>query len=169
MTRRIHRSLFLTSAGLGTLVLSASIAWAGPHHPSVARVTVAPGDVVVAELLISDAQGLASFEATILYDSDVISPTLITLGPMVPSDSVPLGPNYDETGAVSFGSYNATGATTDGDGILATARFVATAPGVTDLRLDPRATGATDTLGVALDAPISLGYARAIFVPLVRR
>jgi len=141
----------------------------------------------VARLDVTGALEMAGFDAVVLYDTAVLSPTRVALGPFAPDGSVILGPEYrlrdafdgDENGRqddgsamgeVVFGSYSAWGRVVSGDGMVATVTFVAVGRGDAGLALDEQFTTGFGVDGTRQDALFVIGLAPApIYLPLAAR
>ncbi len=139
-----------------------TLAAAGAPRP------VAAGDEwLEVQVVVQDAIDLAAFEAELVYDPQVISLGDIEYGPLVPPESVPLGPVQVDGGAVAVGSYNPRGKTESGSRSLALLSFQVIGDGAHGLRLVPASTGVFDTNGFALGAEVRLivGEPGAAFLP----
>ncbi len=129
------------------------------------RRTGALADELEVQVTVRDAEDLAAFEAALVFDPDVVSPTSVTLGEFVPAESHGLPPDDVHAGKLTLGSFNASGRTANGDGVLAVVAFERYAEGDPGFRLDPVRTGAFDTFGLRLDAKIGLAAPGAVFLP----
>ncbi len=125
------------------------------------------------ELWVSGARNLAAWDATLLYDAAVISPTGVALGPFAPADSVQLAMDVRQQGRVLVGGYSSGDEAATGDGHLATVSFVRLDTRSPRLRLDRAGTGAYDAEGrsIAPPARIVIGglAAPAVYLPLLER
>ncbi len=152
---------------------------AGParlrFEPRRGQATLGSGTYQV-DLVMDDAQNLASFETTIRFDPQRLQLEQVVWSNWLSSTGrqvIPLGPTIDNgsgrahLGAISFGSQ----AGVSGHGVLATLRFRPRASGESDLVLEDAKS--TDPQGTRLDMITESGSVRiasqaALYLPMLR-
>jgi hypothetical protein len=138
----------------GALSLAAAIALAPAAAPSLEGAALAQGgEAFEARLQVSGARELAAFDATLVFDAEVISPTGVIGGDFLPEGSALLPLRADEPGRLVVGIYNPAGKTVTGDGHLATVTFQRLAARSPRLRLVGEESGAYDASGKSIAPP----------------
>lgn len=145
------------------------LVWSGGYAPTV-QAQGALDEHIVA-ITASGAEGLAAFDATVLYDPDTVGFVEIRPGDFLPEGSVILGPTLGIRccGSVTFGSYSPTGATVDGSGTLVEVVFTLLGDAAPELSLDGASSGLYGADGARLGPPARLSVmgasAEAIYLP----
>lgn len=148
--------------------MAADAPLSGVREAANSAVADAPvdSDTYDIHIVVSGVEGMAAFDATVLYSTDALTPTAVTVGPFVPDGSTTLGPDYSDPGRVSFGAYNAQGEVASGAGVVATVYFGVVGLGSPGLALDHDLTAAYDSDGTRLDATFGIEFAPyALHVP----
>ena len=109
-----------------------------------------------ARLQVSGASELAAFDATLLFDAEVLSPTALLAGDFLPEGAELLALRAAAPGRVVVGAYSPHGETVTGDGLVATVTFARLASRSPRLRLDAAESGLYDATGSRLGPPARL-------------
>jgi len=131
---------------------------------AAAKAAPAAETEVVIEIEAVDAEGLAGYDATLLFAATVVRLTDIVAGEFLPEGSDQVGPLELAEGEVEIGSWNEAGNTVIGSGTLAVARFEVLGDGPSRIRLGgrPDANVLFGAAGVPLEPPARL---RLVGVP----
>jgi hypothetical protein len=136
--------------------------------------SVHPGSVVTFEIWLDDPTELGAFQLTLEYTSGTLEFESIALGPLLGStgrEVIELPPQTGP-GRVTYGAVSAPGRPGASlGGLLAVARFRASAPGRAEVRLADAEVVDTgqDVLPLELGPPSRVGVHAGIFVPFAYR
>lgn len=157
------RTRIVTPLGLPGPVLLAraalicgALACAGLLSASAPRATSAQGETFTMEVHVTDAEGLAAFDAEIRYDPTLLTPRGLAGGTFLPEGSEMLGPVLVEPDRLRVGSYATGMETSSGGGVLAVLTFQRLGDEAGELSLVAERSGVYDAMGASIAPPARL-------------
>jgi hypothetical protein len=130
-------------------------------------------ETVQLEVLVRDARQVAAFESAIVFDTAVARLVSVEAGEVLPDGSELLLPKARLEGVAVLGSYIASGAVADGNGVLAVLNFEIAEDADPGFQLVPQKTGLFGSYGQRAGGRITLstggGELPSMYLPYLAR